>query len=215
MVMSLATLVTTQADLWIAGAYLEKADVAAYGVAARLVQLVLLPLLVVNAVIAPTVAQFHSEGRTRELERILGAFALIGALPGVVVLAVLSLFAAPILVLLYGEVYGNAADCLVLLCLGQLVNAGCGPGATVLMMTGGERAVMAISLVTAAITFFGGMALTRALGLEGVAAAAALAAAMHGGLCLLWVRHSLGIWTYPRLSSWRRSLLAATRWSSR
>ena len=214
MVMSLATLVTTQADLWIAGAYLEKAEVAAYGVASRLVQMVLLPLLVVNAVIAPVVAQFHTQGRKQELERMLGAFALIGALPGVLVLVVLSLFAAPVLALLYGEIYGGAAGCLLLLCLGQLANACCGPAATVLMMTGCERAVMTISLLSAGITFLGGMALAKGVGMEGVAAAAALAAALHGAMCLLWVRRSLGIWTYPKLSQWRTSLLAAARWNS-
>ncbi len=209
MIMSLATLVTTQADLWVAGSLLDKSDVAAYGIASRLVQLVLMPLLVVNAIMAPVIAQFHAEGARARLQRVLGAYAALGALPGIVVLALFSFFAAPVLTLLYGEVYGRAADCLVLLSLGQLINSFCGPAATVLMMSGRERAVMIVSVGTAVITVLGGLVLGRLYGMEGVAAAAAAGSSIHGALCLFWVRRSLGIWTYPRFADLRRNLAGA------
>jgi O-antigen/teichoic acid export membrane protein len=207
MVMSLATFVTTQADLWVAGVFLAKSDVAVYGAAVRLVQLVLVPLLVVNAVVAPMIAGLYARRATRELEGLLGASATVSALPGVVVLAVLAVFAQPILSLLYGEPYGRAAACLVLVSLGQLVNAFCGPAATVLMMSGRERAVMVISLATAATAALGGIALVRWYGMEGVALAAGASAALHGGLCVLWVRKTLGVWTLPRPSRLRQFAL--------
>ncbi len=200
MIMSLATFVTTQADLWVAGAMLPKSEVAAYGAAVRLVQLVLVPLLVINAVIAPTIAQLYASHETAKLEHVLGAAAAIIALPGVGVLAFFALFAEPILVLLYGEPYGQAARCLVLVSMGQLVNSLCGPAATVMTMSGQERAVMLVSLLTASIAVVGGTMLARSLGLEGIAVATGLAAAMHGCLCLVWVRKNLGIWTFPRPS---------------
>jgi O-antigen/teichoic acid export membrane protein len=200
MVMSLATFVTTQADLWIAGVFLPKSEVAAYGAAVRLVQLILVPLLVVNAVIAPTIAQLYSGRETKKLERVLGASAAISALPGVFVLGLFVLFAEPILVLLYGEPYGQAAKCLALVSLGQLVNTFCGPAATVMTMSGQQRAVMWVSLLTASIAAVGGAMLAGSLGLEGIAIAAGLATSVHGCLCLLWVRKSLGIWTFPRPS---------------
>lgn len=205
MLMSLATLVTTQADLWVAGAFLNKADVAAYGVAARLVQLVLMPLLVLNAVLGPLVAQMHAQGAGAKLERVLGATAAVGTLPGLVMLGVFLLAAEPVLRLLYGDAYAGAALCLVLLSAGQLINACCGPAATVLMMCGRERAVMIVSLGTAALCVVGGIILAPHLGMEGIAAAAGCASATHGLVCLLWVRRSLGIWTHPNFNGLKRA----------
>lgn len=207
MLMSLATMVTTQADLWVAGAFLPKADVAAYGVAARLVQWILLPLLVLNAALAPMIAQLHAQGAHTRLERVLGASAALGSLPGIAVLLLFFLFAGQILSTLYGETYARASHCLALLSAGQLINTCCGPAATVLMMCGRERAVMMVSLASAALSVIGAAVLAPHYGMEGIATAAGVAAAAHGLLCLWWVRRSLDLWTLPKFSGMSSTLV--------
>jgi O-antigen/teichoic acid export membrane protein len=199
LLMGLAVYVTTQADLWVAGALLSKAEVAVYGAAARLVQLVLLPPLVVAAVVAPVIARLVSLGQLAELERVLVRAAALGAFPGVAVLAMLSVLAGPLLALVYGAPYAAGASVLVMLSAGQLINALCGPAATVMMMSGHERAVMALSFATAALAVAGAAVLGRWYGSLGIAGAAAFAAAAHGVLCTAYVKKNLGIWTIAGL----------------
>lgn len=213
LISSLAILLATQADVWIVGSFLGPDDVAVYGAAVRLVQLVMMPMLVMNAVVAPLVSELQGQADRARLERLVRGCAALTGIPAALLLVLLFVAAAPILGLAYGEFYRAGATALVLVSAGQLVNILAGPAAVVLMMTGSQRALMAISVVSAAVVVGGSCASVGTFGTNGVAGAAGLGTALHGVLCWHRVRRALGIrshFTLSHLGSAARALARRT-----
>jgi O-antigen/teichoic acid export membrane protein len=209
MVAAVAIFVVTQADLWIAAGHFRKEEVALYGAAARLVQLVMMPMLILNMVLLPLVAELHGRGDWAAIERVVrGAAALAGVI-AVAVLAALAGLAPELLRLVYGPFYAAGAVALLPLCAGQAINALCGGAATVLMMSGAGRSVMVISLACSAWLLAGGPLAAQAWGLGGLAVVAGSTTALHGLVCMLWLRRSRGIWTFPSLASLAQALRLA------
>jgi O-antigen/teichoic acid export membrane protein len=195
MVTSLAIYAMTQMDVWIVGALCGKQDVALYGSAARLVLLVMMPMLIGNVVLPPLVAELHGRAEPQRLERLVRTTATLSGLIAVPVLLVLLVAAGPILALAYGEYYRAGGAVLILLCAGQTINVLAGPGSTVLMMTGGGREVMAISIFSGLLLAGTAWLAAGQFGMVGVAAAAGGSSATHGLLCMAVVRYRNGIWT--------------------
>lgn len=199
MVTSLAIFVSTQADLWIIGISRDKDEVAMYGATVRLVQLVTMPMLMMNAVLAPSISEQFSQGHKARLERLLrGSAALIG-LPALLMLALIFLAAGPALGWVYGDYYRGGATVLFLVSAGQVANVLAGSAAVVLMMTGHQRAAMVISAVTGAGLVVGGLLVVDSYGINGVAAVAGAMTALHGLLSAVWVRHTTGMRTHCSL----------------
>jgi O-antigen/teichoic acid export membrane protein len=206
-----AIFVTTQVDLWIAGAAMPAAETAAYGAAARLVQLTLLPALVVNAALAPAIARLLGGPRSNELQQTLRTWGAVAALPAVATLALLLVIAPGVLQVVYGPGYAAAAPCLLMLCAGQAINACAGPAATLLTMAGNGRALMGISVACACLVAVAGILLAHPFGIVGIAAAAAAGSALHGWACAAWARHRLRIVTLPSLSGLLREVTGQWR----
>ena len=61
LLIALTSFVLLSADVWILGFFDQ--DVAVYGMASRLVTFVAMPLLVVNLVLPPIVAEMYARGR--------------------------------------------------------------------------------------------------------------------------------------------------------
>lgn len=209
MVASVAIFVVTQADLWIAAAHFRKEEVALYGAAARMVQLVMMPMLILNMVLQPLVAELHGRGDWPAIERLVRGAAALAGLIAVGVLAVLAALAPELLRLVYGPFYAAGAIALLPLCAGQAVNALCGGAATVLMMSGAGRSVMVIGLGCGAWLLIGGPLAAKVWGLGGLAVVAGTTTALHGLACMLWLRRRQGIWTLPSPVSLAQALRAA------
>jgi O-antigen/teichoic acid export membrane protein len=201
MIASLAIFVVTQADLWIAARLLSKEEVALYGAAARMVQLVLMPILILNLVLLPLVAEMQGRNDWAGIERLVRAAAALAGGTAAAVLAVLMLFAPELLRLAFGPFYAAAAVALLPLCAGQVVNAFCGGAAPVMMMSGAGRSAMAISLVCGAWLLIAGPMAARTWGIGGLAAVAGSSTALHGLACMLWLRRRRRIWTFPAAAS--------------
>jgi O-antigen/teichoic acid export membrane protein len=194
-VTSVMLVVISQADLWVVARFLPPEQVAVYGAAARLVQLVMVPMLIVNAVLPPFVASLYREGRLAELERVVRLSAAAGFVPAACIWLIFSFAAAPLLELLYGPHYRAGAATLTLVSAGQVVNGLTGGSSVVLMMTGNQFSLMCISLCCGLILLVGSLALVHTHGMTGVAAATGFSVALHGVLSLLWAKHKTGIWT--------------------
>ncbi|MFN0040743.1 MAG: lipopolysaccharide biosynthesis protein [Burkholderiales bacterium] len=196
LVTSLAIFVSTHADLWILGMYRSPDEVGIYGAAVRLVQLVLMPMLMMNAILAPAISEQFSQGHRVRLERLLRGSAALAGLPALGALIVIGLAASPLLGWIYGDAYRSGATALLWVSAGQVANVLCGSAAVVLMMTGHQRAAMVISVLTGAGLIAGGMLTVDRYGMNGVAAVTGLMTAAHGLLCAVWVNRVLGIRTY-------------------
>jgi O-antigen/teichoic acid export membrane protein len=198
MVATLAGFAAAQADLWVVGALRSPEEVAHYGAATRLVLLLMTPMLVMGAVVAPLVAELHARARLAELDRALRAAALVDAAVGLVVLAALGLGGEPLLVAVYGEPFRSAAVPLALLAAGYAAAAMAGSATTVLAMTGRQRALMVITVSIVGLQLAAGVAVVPRFGVAGMAAVSAVATALGAFAAMAWVRRETGLRTYVR-----------------
>lgn len=158
-----------QGDLWIVGGVLSPDEVALYGAAKRLIRLISLPLVIINLVLPPLVADLHARGERVRLERAIRGVATLTGLPSVAVIALFLVASSDVLGLVYGEFYRQGALLLVLFCVERLVFVWMGPCVTVLIMTGHESAAMRVTLITGALTVLATWTGAVVAGVTGVA----------------------------------------------
>ncbi len=192
--------VTTWTDVWIIGAFLGQRDVALYGAAVRLAALVASPALILHSVVPPLIAEMHAQGDRTQLERALRIATAWLALPSIAAFVLFAVFGSAILSTVYGPTYGQASDVMVVLSLGYLAIMLSGPCGDALAMTGNQKVMMVITIITGVLSCAAGLALVRPFGVLGVAAATTGGIFLQVGLLLLSVKRRLGIWTFARFS---------------
>jgi O-antigen/teichoic acid export membrane protein len=201
LVTNLTIFVFMQADLWIIGIFRTHQEVAMYGAALRLVKIVILPLAIVNAVIAPHIATLYAQERRRELQLMLRASATLASIPALLALLMFTLFGGPTLALVYGDYYRGAAPILVLLSLGQMVNMWTGSCAMILTMTRHEMAMMVIAVVSGLVTVSAAVLVVKPYGAVGVAAATATGIVLRNLSTLIYAKRRLDVWTHVSLAA--------------
>lgn len=201
LVNGLTAFVLVQADLWIIAAFLPAQEVAVYGAASRFMTLVTMPLMIVNAVMPPVIAELYARGEKEQLERILRPVATLTALPAVLALAALALAGGPILGLLYGDFYSAGAAVLTVLCFGKLAAVLAGSCGLTLQMTGYQKEMMWISVGSGLLFVAGALLVVRDFGTIGVAGVAAFSIAFQNLLALFVARTKTGIWTHAAFST--------------
>jgi O-antigen/teichoic acid export membrane protein len=166
--LSAVTIVDTQSGTVMLGLLAGPEDAGVYAAAMRLAEIVSFVLLAVNTPLAPHVARLYAENRMSELQRTVTRAAKAILVLTAPLVAVLLVFGSQLL-LLFGDDFSGGNDALVVLALGQLVNALMGSVGILLIMTGHERDVLA-SVGCATLV---GLGLTAALipplGAEGAA----------------------------------------------
>lgn len=191
----------TQADLWIVGAFRSQEDVALYGAAVKLVFYVVIPLQLVNLVVPPLIAELYVQGRKRELENTLRATAALAGIPAFLVLVGFVLWGRPILGLVFGDYYRDAAVILTLLSIGYLVSVWSGSCGLTLMMTGHQTTMMGITIVSGMFVIAGAMWAVREYGAVGVASVAAAGLIFQNISMLIGVKVTTDIWTHAGVGS--------------
>lgn len=185
---------------FIAGAYVGSELVAQLAVAQRTAMLASFVLVAVNLVVAPRFAALHRKGDSAGLEILaLMSVKLIGlmALP---VIGVMLLF-PNWLMGFFGDDFSDGARLLQILAVGQFVNAITGSVGYLLMMSGHERDMRNVTLISGATALLLTWALTMAFGATGNAVGTAVAVATQNLLAVYFVKKRLG---FNTLAIWRR-----------
>ena len=200
---AMTTFVLQSADIWILGALDSTTAVAVYTNASKLVTFVVMPLLVVNLVMPPIVAEMYAQGRIARLERTLRAFSTLAGVPALLVLVGFMLLGGPILGLLYNQdIYSSNTAWLVLLILSaaKLVAVWSGSCGLVLQFTGHQVSMLRVSLLTSPLFFILAIPAAMRYGPVGVAAAAALITSLQNVLMVLLAKRKTGMWTHVSFS---------------
>jgi len=195
-VTSLTFFVLAQADLWIMGLFRPPGEVAIYGIAVRMSALLATPLTIVNLVVPPLISEMHTQGKLKELERILRAMAALSGLPAAIILAAVVFFGSTILKHLFGVHYQAGDLIMIILCVGQFVNVWAGSCGMVLMLTGHQMTLMLITICTSLITIALAWSLVSRYGGAGVAIASGSGMIVQNLLQLFFVHRRAGIWTH-------------------
>jgi len=187
--------------IWIVGAAASTQEAALFGAAVRIAAFLTVPLSVVNGVIPPIVAELYGRGQRESLQGVLRGAATLALLPSLLIFAGLAISAEPLLGLLYGDFYREAAPLLVVLCLGQLVGVAAGPCGFALLMTGNESVLMWITAAYGAVTLIGALWLVGEHGAFGVACALGIALLVRNVAMLLALRRGAGVWSHAGLDA--------------
>jgi len=109
-----------------------------YSVVQKAAEVIVLVLIATNMPLAPAIARLHARGDQQGLEHTTEQMARVTLFVSAPMAVALMVF--PHLYLdLFGASFQTGATALVILALGQLVNAAAGPSGNVLLMTGQER----------------------------------------------------------------------------
>jgi O-antigen/teichoic acid export membrane protein len=199
----LANAVIVQAGVIVVGIFLRPQDVAIYNAAAATSGLITFPLYAVSALSAPKFAALHAQKRQLEMQALVTNVTRWTFWPSLAIALILVAFGS-IVLRLFGPGFEQGYATLLILTLGQLVNAFTGPVGLLLSMTG-HQVVTARVLSTSAI--FGvvfGLAFTRIWGSVGTAVAFSGAMVLWNAWLAVFVSHKLEI--YPSLPCrWNRS----------
>jgi O-antigen/teichoic acid export membrane protein len=193
-------LLNTGIDLLVLGAFRPQNTVAIYGAAARLMMLVQTPYLILQGVTPPVIAELYAQGRKRELERVLRSVATLAGAPAFAVLTMFVFFGSPVLGLFFGPHFRQGASILAILSVGRLVSVWAGSCGITLMMTGYQRQMMYITILSGVGSVTAGIVAAPHFGATGVAVATASAACVQNLLQLRYARRLTGIRTQAELS---------------
>ena len=200
---ALTALVPLSADVLILARLGTPEEVALYGMASRLVTFVAMPLLIVNLVLPPIVAEMYAQGKMSQLERTLRTFSTLAGVPSLLVLAVFMLLGGPILGLVYSKpIYysGTAVLVLVILSAAKLIAVWSGSCGLVLQFTGHQTSMLRVSLLTSPLFFVVAILATQRYGSVGVACAAGLTTTLQNVIMVMLAKRKTGMWTHVMFS---------------
>ena len=132
--------------IWVLAMFQPESEVALYGSAVRLVILLEMPLIIVNSVIPPIIAELYSQGKYQQVQRVLQKTATLVSIPAFFVFCLILLFGGEVLGVTYGASYKEAYIPFVILAVGQFVNVLTGSPGILLTMSGHEGVVMKSAL---------------------------------------------------------------------
>jgi len=163
-----------------------------YSVTVQLGRVAALILIVANSVITPRFAALHAAGRIDELQRlVMWSARTVTALTAVLALALVVF--GELALSVYSPGFEAGYPALVVLVIGQAVNAMAGSVGFLLIMTGNERDVLVISAGVAVLNLVLNMVLIPGLDMLGAAIASAVAVSAWTLPLVVFVRIRLGI----------------------
>ena len=186
-------LINGRTDVLTLGFFRTDAEIGIYRVASQMAAVVVFALLAVNMTQGPHIAHLFSKGDMQMLQRMVTRSAqavMMFALPVVLVIVIFGEF---IIRTVFGPEYESAYIPLVILCVGQLVNASIGSVGNLLNMTGHERDTTKSILVAAIVNVALNLALVPVWGIIGAAVATACTLIVWNTIMWHKVRKRIGI----------------------
>ncbi len=194
---SSGALVLKATDVWILSAYREATEVALYGAAMRVTNLVIFGLSVINMALPQLLAALYAEGKVKDFERLARIAATWSTVVSVPVFIVILLFAEPLLDLLFGAPYGDAALILIILAAGQTVSAVVGSPGMMLQMTGHQNLMSALTVGALVVNVVANILVVEDYGAVGVAVVTALTITVRMALHTLLAWRLTGALSLP------------------
>jgi len=200
-IISLAVFAATQGDLWVVGAFLPEQQVAIYGAVLRLLVMMTMSHSLVVAVVQSTIAEMYGQNDMKQMERLVQIAAFAACIPALALLGVYAIFGNGLLGVLFGVFYQDGYWPLLVVSAGQFLGMLFGPAGMVLMMTGYQKQLMKLILVTACMSFVLAVWLVTIYGLAGVAIAWSVGSILQGAGSWMLARKKLNINCHASLVS--------------
>ncbi|KPM75467.1 hypothetical protein AOG26_16905 [Pseudoalteromonas sp. UCD-33C] len=184
----------------VVGFYLLAESVAFFSVAQRIAMLTTFILMAVNLVVAPKFSAFHAKGDDvgiRKTALFSIRLLVLSALPIVLFMLLFPEF----LMGLFGDEFKQGAVILQILVLGQAVNVVTGSVGFLLMMSGHERDMRLVTLISGFGVLISVPIFTKLFGAVGAAVATAFFISLQNLLAVYFVKKRLG---FNTLKFWQK-----------
>ncbi|WP_456459943.1 flippase [Desulfurobacterium sp.] len=181
-------------DTFMIGIFKTTRDVGIYNVVLKLSTVISIVLFSINSIAAPKFAEFWGRKDLKGLARVARQSARLIFWTSLPILVVFVFFSKQIL-LIFGKDFIVASSALVILSLGQFVNAIVGSVGYILMMTGKERTMQNIIFGGAFINVVLNACLIPHYGINGAAIASAISLAFINIVPLFLVKKYYGFYT--------------------
>lgn len=184
------------APLLLLGIWVSAAEVGVFGAATRMAVLVSFLLVTLNTIVAPKFAELHAQDdmlAMGELARRTAGLLTLLVSPLFIILFIFS----DRVMSLFGSEFALGGGVLVILMMGQFVNAATGSVGLMLMMSGNEKAVMNINIASVILLLVLLLLLAPTMGNIGAAIASAITLAINNLACVYAVYRRFGIITIP------------------
>lgn len=171
---------------------LSDLETGAFFAAMKIAQLLQLPLMAVNIVAAPLLAKAFANSNLPQMQVLCRQFVpfLTGfALLGLIVIASSSGW----LLSFFDAKYSIAATCLMVLTVGQFINAACGPTGTIMLMANGEKQLVFLIGTSEGLALGLTLILAPIFGLNGAAAAALIGKLGWNLAAVIWCKRNIGL----------------------
>lgn len=183
-------------DVWALSAAQGSIAVAVYLVASRIANnVVTAPLVMLNSVVPPIIADLYARGEKEKLERVLRVATTATSIPSLFILVILAAGGGPLLGLLFGDFYRQAYQPLVILAAGNFFGVAAGSCGFALGMTGHQKLLLWTSLIAGLAGAGAAVVGARVAGANGAAFAFSLGNVLQNGLQVWLVRKRVGIRT--------------------
>ena len=189
------------------GYFVISKEIAIYNVALKIAVVGSIVLASFNTVFGPLISQFYAQNRLDELQKLFTVVTRWTFSLSLPVFMLVAWYAAPIAAL-FGQEYVSGANVIVVLCLGQLVNAVTGPSGNLLLMSGHTYTNLWINVLGLVVAVALIVVLTPSYGIEGCAVAVGLAITATNVTRVVFAQYFLKMQPYE-LSYWRPIAAAA------
>lgn len=186
-VVTLLNLIVTWAGVLVVGLFETPVEVGLFSVAQRTALLVSFVLVAVNSIAAPKFSALHATRDIDSLRRIARSSTWMIVTMATPVLMLFLLLPHWVLSL-FGNGFSEAAVLLIIMALGQFVNVATGSVGFLLMMTGHERIMRNVLILSAATAVVLNLCLTWMFGVIGAAVATAITVATQNLLAYYYAK---------------------------
>ncbi len=192
MLMNLMRTLLSQSDLILIGWLLDAQSAGIYAIASRLADLASFGLQAVNNNLAPVISELHSTNQIPRLQKIVTQSAR--AVFGFTLLVCLGLgFTGPFVLQLFGPDFAPAFGPMLILLVGQSINAATGSVGYLMLMTGHQRPATWMLGAASILTITLNLLLIPRMGLNGAAISTAVGVSFLNLAMLTFVTRHLHI----------------------
>lgn len=181
-----------QTDILMIGALLGPAEVGLYNAATKTSYLTTFVYTAVEAIGAPTIAAIYAEGDRVKLQKLVTAMAHLVFWPTIVV-SILLIFFGDYILAMFGSEFVAAKWVLIILTVGQMLNALAGSGGYILDLTGHQNQSAKVRCCTAITNIVLNYILIPKFGIIGAAIATSIAVTFDNCIIYFLTIKYLGI----------------------
>lgn len=195
-VLASSQVISQQIDVVLVAALLDPVAVGVFKVAVSAAALIVFALNAVNLVTAPYFSRLLAQNKMADLQKLVTRTSRLTLLFALPLCALFAIGGDRIVGFFYGSEFVPAANCIRILCVGQLINASFGAVSGLMTMARQQRTVIAAFAVALAINVAVSLILVPIYGIEGAAIGSSFSLAIWNVALAVICRRRVGIWTF-------------------